>query len=101
MSNAKTDAAVIEIRGQLDEAHRLLQMAEEAAELAQAASKLARILMGINPSPMPAGGIQRCAGVRHDAGSARARDAWKALSMGRTTEESQMKELNTCSMIER
>lgn len=53
MSNAKTDAAVIEIRGQLDEAHRLLQMAEEAASWLRQASKLARILMGINPSPMP------------------------------------------------
>lgn len=52
MSNAKVDAAVIEVKWLLEEPHRLLQLAEEAAELSQIATKLARILMGRNPSPM-------------------------------------------------
>lgn len=40
------------IRSSLDETDVLLQMAEEASELSQAAAKRARILIGRNPSPV-------------------------------------------------
>ena len=49
----KNDAERMEyIRSKLDENELLCQLAEEAAELSKAASKLARIVRGKNPTPV-------------------------------------------------
>ena len=45
----------MEIRDILPKTELLAQMAEEAAELSQAALKLRRALDGANPTPVPAG----------------------------------------------
>ena len=45
----------MEIRDILPETEILAQLAEEAAELAQAALKLRRVLDGTNPTPVPEG----------------------------------------------
>lgn len=45
----------MEIRDILPKTELLAQMAEEAAELSQAALKLRRALDGSNPTPVPAG----------------------------------------------
>lgn len=50
MENADKNL-IDEIQSHLDLSDRLIQLAEESAELAQAASKCARELIGRNPTP--------------------------------------------------
>ena len=44
--------SITTIRAHLDQDEMLAQLAEEAAELAQAALKLRRVYTGVNPTPV-------------------------------------------------